>query len=132
VPTLFVEGQAVVPTTAIAYYRRLVKRPLKPFPAGIQIVAGNSNSATPQRLTVTYWDCGDQVNIAPTASAPSCVDGRLSLHVNFPDCWDGKDLLYDNQKNTAYSVNAVCPRGYPVPMPALQLVIRYPPARRER
>jgi hypothetical protein len=126
VPTLFVNGQAVVPATAIAYYRRLVKKPLKPFPAGIQIVAGNSKSTTPQRLTVTYWDCGDQVNIPPTASAPSCVDGQLSLHVNFPDCWDGKNLLYDDQKNTAYSVNGVCPRGYPVAMPALQLVIRYP------
>jgi uncharacterized protein DUF1996 len=125
-PTLFVNGQAVVPTTAIAYYRRLVKKPLKPFPSGIQIVAGNSKSTTPQRLTVTYWDCGDQVNIPPTASAPNCVDGQLSLHVDFPDCWDGKNLLYDNQKNTAYSVNGVCPRGYPVAMPALQLVLRYP------
>jgi hypothetical protein len=126
VPTLFLDGQAVVPATAIAYYRRLVKKPLKPFPAGIQIVAGNSKATAPQRLTVTYWDCGDQVNIPPTASAPSCVDGQLSLHVNFPDCWDGKNLLYDNQKNTAYSVNGVCPRRYPVAMPALQLVLRYP------
>src|SRR5215471_772046 len=65
VPTLFDNGQAIVPTTAIAYYRRLVKKPLQPFPAGIQIVAGNSKSTISQRLTVTYWDCGDEVNIPP-------------------------------------------------------------------
>jgi hypothetical protein len=125
-PTLFVGGQAVTPTIAIAYYRRLVRTPLKPFPAGIQIVAGNSHATAPQRLYVTYWDCGDQVNITPTASPPDCVDGQLSLHVNFPDCWDAKSLLYANQKNTAYSVNGRCPKGYPVAMPALQLVFRYP------
>ena len=125
-PTLFAGGAAVTPTTANAYYRRLITTPIKPFPAGLQMVAGNSHATTPQRLTVTYWDCGDLVNIPPTASAPDCVDGQLSLHVNFPDCWDGKNLLYDAQKNTAYSVNGRCPKGYPVPMPALQLVFRYP------
>jgi hypothetical protein len=125
-PTLFVGGQAVTPTIAIAYYRRLVRTPLKPFPTGIQIVAGNSHATSPQRLYVTYWDCGDQVNLTPTASAPDCVDGQLSLHVNFPDCWDGKTLVYNNQKNTAYSVNGRCPKAYPVAMPALQLVLRYP------
>ena len=53
------------------------------------------------------------MNVPPTASVPDCVDGQLSLHVNFPDCWDGKNLLYDNQKNTAYSVNGRCPTGLP-------------------
>ena len=89
---------------------------------------GNSHATAPQRLNVTYWDCGDLVNIPPSANIPNCVDGQLSLHVNFPDCWDGKNLLYDNQKNTAYSVNGRCPKGYPVAMPALQLVYRYPKA----
>ena len=69
-PTLFVNGQAVTPAAAIAYYRRLVRTPLKPFPAGIQIVAGNSHATQPQSLAVTYWDCGDLVNVAPTASVP--------------------------------------------------------------
>jgi len=124
-PTLFAGGQAVTPTTAIAYYRRLVRAPLRPFPAGLQIVAGNSHATAPQRLNVTYWDCGDLVNVPPSANIPNCVDGQLSQHVSFPDCWDGKNLLYDNQKNTAYSVNGRCPKGYPVAMPALQLVYRY-------
>jgi hypothetical protein len=125
-PTLLVGGQPVTPTTAIAYYRRLVRTPLKQFPPGLQIVAGNSHATAPQRLVVTYWDCGDLVDVAPSSGVPDCADGTLSLHVNFPDCWDGRNLLYANQKNTAYSVNGRCPKGYPVAMPALQLVFRYP------
>ncbi len=45
-PTLFVGGQAMTPATAIAYYRRLVRTPLRPFPAGLQIVAGNSHATS--------------------------------------------------------------------------------------
>jgi hypothetical protein len=125
-PTLFAGGQAVTPTTAVVYYRRLAKAALRPFPTGLQIVAGNSRATMPQRLFVTYWDCGDLVNVPPSSNVPDCVDGQLSLHVNVPDCWDGKSLLSANQKNTAYSVNGRCPKGYPVAMPALQLVFRYP------
>ena len=78
------------------------------------MVAGNSKSTTPQRLTVTWWDCGDLTSSVPhTANVPQCQDGNLSLHVNFPDCWDGKTLYYDNQKNTAYSVNGALPEGLP-------------------
>jgi Domain of unknown function (DUF1996) len=125
-PTLFVGGEAVTPTTAIAYYRRLARVPIKPFPAGLQMVAGNQSATTPQKLVVTYWDCGDLVNIAPSSSVPDCADGALSLHVNFPDCWDGKNLLYAKQHNTVYSVNGRCPRDHPVALPALSLVFRYP------
>ena len=59
-PTLFVGGQAVVADDGDRLLPAAGRKPLKPFPAGIQIVAGNSKSTTPQRLTVTYWDCGDR------------------------------------------------------------------------
>ena len=125
-PTLFVGGNAVTPTTMIAYYRRNTTAPVRPFPAGIQIVAGNSKATAPQRFTVTWWDCGELINVPHTAAIPQCQDGSLSLHVVFPDCWDGRNLAYANQKNTAYSVNHRCPKGYPVPLPALTMLIKYP------
>jgi hypothetical protein len=125
-PTLFVGRDPVSPTTAIAYYRRATRVPVKPFPAGLQIVAGNAGSNRPQSLVVTYWDCGDLVNVPRSSDVPSCSDGTLSLHVNFPDCWDGKSLLSENQRHMAYSVNGRCPAGHRVPLPALSLVYRYP------
>ena len=126
-PTLFVGGEAVTPTVAVAYYRRLTTTAVKPFPPGLQMVAGNARSTKPQSLLVTYWDCGDLVNVPHSSDVPDCPDGSgLSLHVNFPDCWDAMSLLSDNQRHLAYSVNGRCSKRFPVPFPALALVLRYP------
>jgi hypothetical protein len=126
-PTLFVGGDAATPTVAVAYYRRLTTAPVKPFPAGLQIVAGNSKATRPQSLLATYWDCGDLVNVPRSSGVPDCPDGSsLSLHVNFPDCWDAKSLLSEDQKHLRYSINARCPKAFPVALPALSLVLRYP------
>jgi hypothetical protein len=125
-PTLFVGGDPVTPTTAIAYYRRLTVKPVRAFPPGLQIVAGNQKATVPQRLNVTWWDCSELAKAPRTANVPQCQDGQLSLHVDFPDCWDGKTLAFANQRNTRYSVNGVCPKTHPVGLPALSLVLRYP------
>jgi uncharacterized protein DUF1996 len=126
-PTLLVGGEAVTPTAAVAYYRRLTRVSVRPFPPGLQMVAGNARATKPQSLLVTYWDCGDLVNIPRSSNVPDCRDGTsLSLHVNFPDCWDAKSLLSDNQRHVRYSVNGRCPKAFPVNVPALSLVLRYP------
>jgi hypothetical protein len=126
-PTLLVGGEAVTPTVAVAYYRRLTRASVRPFPPGLQMVAGNARSTRPQSLLVTYWDCGDLVNVPRSSNIPACADGTsLSLHVNFPDCWDAKSLLSDNQRHVRYSLNGRCPQAFPVSLPALSLVLRYP------
>jgi hypothetical protein len=51
----------------------------------------------------------------------------LELHVNFPDCWDGKHLdSPDHQSHMAYSRNYVCPASHPVKVPLIRLNVRYP------
>jgi hypothetical protein len=129
-PTLFDGVEPVVPKQAIAYYRRLTTASLKPFPPGLQMVAGNSHAPGQQSIRVVSWDCGDLSDVARSSKVPDCPDGStLSLHVNFPDCWDGKALKSPNQAHVAYSIGARCPPGHPVAMPALALVYRYPVAR---
>jgi hypothetical protein len=126
-PTLLVGGEPVTPTVAVAYYRRLATARVMPFPPGLQMVAGNARATKPQSLLVTYWDCGDLVNVPRSSNVPDCPPGTsISLHVNFPDCWDAKSLLSDNQRHVTYSLNGSCPKAFPVPMPALSLVLRYP------
>ena len=52
---------------------------------------------------------------------------RLELHVDFPDCWDGKRLdSRDHKSHMAYSRDYVCPRSHPVKVPLIRLMIRYP------
>jgi Domain of unknown function (DUF1996) len=51
----------------------------------------------------------------------------LELHVNFPDCWDGKRLdSRDHRSHMAYSTNYVCPASHPVKVPLIRLTVRYP------
>jgi hypothetical protein len=51
----------------------------------------------------------------------------LELHVNFPDCWDGKHLdSPDHHSHMAYSRGYVCPASHPVKVPLIRLNVRYP------
>src|SRR5579862_4005509 len=42
-PTLYVDGSPVLPVGATIYYRRVTIAPVKPFPPGLHMVAGNSH-----------------------------------------------------------------------------------------
>ena len=51
----------------------------------------------------------------------------LELHVNFPDCWDGKRLdSPDHTSHMAYSRDYVCPASHAVKVPLIRMMIRYP------
>ncbi|MGE5272535.1 MAG: DUF1996 domain-containing protein [Verrucomicrobiota bacterium] len=55
--------------------------------------------------------------------------GGFALHVQFPNCRDGKSLdAPDHRSHTAYSTRGRCPADHPVALPALQVHIRYPSA----
>ena len=93
VPTLFVGGQAVEPRGAVAYYVRRTVDHVRPFPAGLKIIAGNAAASSAQSQRVTYWTCGRSGFRASTV--PTCSEGRrsgLRLVVNFPNCWNGRSL----------------------------------------
>jgi uncharacterized protein DUF1996 len=51
---------------------------------------------------------------------------HLELHVNFPDCWDGKHLdSPDHRSHMAYSRRYVCPPSHPIKVPLIRLNVRY-------
>ena len=130
VPTLIVDGKAVAPRGATIYYRRRTTDHVQPFPQGLKMIAGDSHSMTPQSLRVAFWNCGVQTMIPPSSTAPACPDERgsgLRLHVNFPSCWDGRQLdSTDHQSHMAYSRAGSCPATHPVSVPAISLIYRYP------
>jgi hypothetical protein len=131
-PTLVVNGLAVEPRGATIYYRRKTLEPVRAFPAGLKMIAGNSRATAPQDLKVAFWNCGAQAGVAPSATVPTCANTRaegLRLHVNFPNCWDGRHLdSQDHQSHMAYSVGGRCPATHPVAVPAISLIYRYPVA----
>jgi hypothetical protein len=127
-PTVFVDGRATPPTGATIYYQRNTQKRLRPFPAGLEMIAGNRLARRPQSLLVTNWDCGDLENVPRSSDPPVCPEGAtVRLRVNFPDCWNGKALdTLDHRSHMAYSVGGRCPRSHPVAVPALSIVYRYP------
>jgi hypothetical protein len=125
-PTLLVSGAPVLPADAIVYYRRLTDAKLKPFPAGLKMVAGNSHAFAPQSILVTYYDCGNFSDVQRSNSIPDCGGSDLRLTVNFPDCWNGKTLdSRDHKSHMAYSRGGKCPKSHPVAVPSISLVYRY-------
>ena len=133
VPTLFVRGRPVQPTSVAAYYRLPNYGDLRPFPRGLRMIAGDAHARRPQSLRVTGWDCGVSVagGVRPTSSVPTCRGTRVSqllhLHVHFPDCWDGRRLdSPDHKSHMAYSRSYRCPASHPVKVPKLELILGYP------
>lgn len=132
VPQLYVDGVPATPAGINAYYRTGRRDPasIRPFPLGLKIVAGNSMATGPQSPRVTTFGCRGTNGVGASASAvPTCATGRgqgLTMSIHFPDCWNGKDLdSADHKSHMAYSVRGVCPTGYPVPVPALTVHVKY-------
>jgi hypothetical protein len=136
-PTLYLDGYPVKPRAAAIYYRRLTKAPVRPFPAGLRMVAGNSKALRPQSPRVTSWDCAVfkenfystrmTQNAAASSGIPECSQyANLQLKVTFPDCWNGTSLDSANHKShMSYSVAGRCPASHPVALPSITLVYSY-------
>jgi len=129
-PTLLLNGQMIPPTGATIYYRRKTLAPLRAFPAGFKMIAGDRHATSPQGMQITYWNCGAASSVPASTEIPTCPSPRgqgLRLHVNFPSCWDGRHLdSADHQSHVAYAVRGACPASHPVAVPAISLIYRYP------
>jgi hypothetical protein len=125
IPALYQNGVLVNPNPMRAYYRIKVRHPsatVRPFPAGLKMIAGNAHATGP--TGVALWSCntGTFFNMPPT-----CPPGQpLNLRINFPDCWDGVHLdSADHQSHMAYSNKGTCPASHPVALPFLQYNVNY-------
>jgi hypothetical protein len=152
VPTLFQDGREVRPMKAQLYYVLRGHDQMRAFPAGLKMIAGDADATRPQSTRITYWTCGGHaVRSAPSATVPetcpvlsgnvfAILRGKkgptkirvrsktfLELHVNFPDCWDGRRLdSPDHRSHMAHSRQYVCPASHPVKVPLIRLQTRYP------
>jgi Domain of unknown function (DUF1996) len=128
-PTLLVNRQIVAPRGATIYYRRKTLAAVRTFPAGFKMIAGDRHAIAPQSMKVTYWNCGDASSIPASSEVPTCPNARgqsLRLHVNFPNCWDGRRLdSADHMSHVAYAQRGACPASHPVAVPAIALIFRY-------
>jgi Domain of unknown function (DUF1996) len=157
VPTLYQDGHEVRPPKGQFYYNLRGYDQMRPFPPGLKIVSGDAHAHHAQSKQIVYWDCGGRAGARtpPSSTVPtscgvihmrfkvkfkkcrSCpltakvyeadIQTYVELHVNFPDCWDGKRLdSPDHHSHMAYSRDYRCPASHPVKVPLIRLNIRYP------
>ncbi len=115
-----------------AYYSRNgLSGQIQPIPLGLRMIAGNSMAQTAQSIDIVHYNClhfpqGGQVT-GSSANIPSCPAGSyLSGRVDFPNCWNGKDLdSADHKSHMAYATGGHCDAAHPVELPTVFLRIRW-------
>ena len=127
VPTLFDGDTPIRPLVALAYYVKRTYEPIHLFPAGLRMLAGNSMATRRQPTSNVWWTCGGIGAPGRSATVRPCA-GTVQLRVDFPNCWDGKNVdSADHKGHMAYSTAGRCPSSHPVPVPTIALIVLYPP-----
>jgi hypothetical protein len=122
-------GNPVQPESGQFYYKTgyegIAPAEVKPFPQGLRMIAGDAKSAGPGQPRA-YWACHENYIGHPSA-IPTCpVGDRVVMMVQFPQCWDGKNLdSSDHKSHMSYPVNGDCPSTHPVAIPEISFNIYY-------
>jgi hypothetical protein len=140
-PSLFRGNSQVKPAGSYAgrstrqrsYYRADNLKPgtkIEPFPADLRVVAGNAKARNaaenPALGKEIYWGCSENSTGKLTAPPASCGTGIISLHVGFPNCWNGKLTHKNDTANLRYPSSGVCPTGFTRALPRLIQRFEYP------
>ena len=73
VPTLFAGGRAARPLVGVGYYVRRTSKPVRAFPGGLVMIAGNQNA---KRHSRSPWSAGAAAASALRPGRPSCRTAR--------------------------------------------------------
>jgi Domain of unknown function (DUF1996) len=102
---------------------------IEPFPPDLRVIAGNSNAASaadnPKLGKEIYWGCSDNSTGKLTVPPPSCSTRILTLHVGFPNCWDGTLTHSDDTPHLRYPSSEKCPAGFAHALPRVILRLEY-------
>lgn len=120
-------GKPITPQSAQVYYKTgyngIAPRDVNVFPQGLRMVAGDAKMTGPGQPH-SYWSC-ETYNGHPNA-IPDCGGERVLMAVQFPQCWNGRDLdSADHKSHMAYPENGRCPSTHPVAIPEISFNIYY-------
>lgn len=136
-------GAPVTPSGMQVYYKTgyngVRPQDVRPFPAGLKLVAGSAATTTPNPSPHDYdrivnYDCnnsdGTSFNHIPTnaeGNAGGCAPGTwFVMEIEFPQCWDGVHLdSADHKSHMAYPTGAGCPADHPVALPEVTERVLY-------
>lgn len=137
-------GAPLKPFRGIIYYKmgKVPGKFIQPFPKHLRMIAGNANAKVESESSADFACVNESAKNYLTGVGkviPACaksttgriVDGYIRLKVEFPNCWDGKNLdspdhkshmTYANgghkdAKGNWYYPENKCPTTHPIPVP---------------
>ena len=131
------DGTPVKPESLLVYYKtgHIEGDNVKPFPAGLRMIAGDMKSSGPQELGRINWTCapegagGERSGTIP-ANCP--VGNIITATIDFPFCWDGVNLdSPDHKSHMSFEVwnndtrKSQCPTTHPVELPMISEKIKF-------
>lgn len=136
-------GAPISPLNMLVYYKSgefgfHSTEPIVQPPKGLRMVAGNSKGVPvipDPEPWAGHFTCNTPTGTTPWAKGiPNCNAGdKLTYHIDFPQCWDGKNLDSPNHKdhmaervylnNTSTEMH--CPTDHPVRIPAIAFNVDY-------
>jgi hypothetical protein len=109
---------------------------VEPFPPNFKMVQGHmharsiadANSRGAKWGTKMWWGCSDNSVGGKQTSPPNCRSGILTLHVNFPSCWNGKTVNGDAVAagNVKFPSDKKCPSTHPRRLPIVIQRLEWP------
>ena len=128
-------GNIILPDSAIFYYKTgylgIKPSDIKAILKGLRMIAGDGSLSS--RQGQGNWGClevylGHFDSIQDVLNDARCVIGNhIQLSIEFPQCWDGKNLDSSNHKShMANPVNGSCPSTHPVAIPVITFNVRFP------
>jgi hypothetical protein len=102
---------------------------VEPFPPGFRMIQGynmatsiaDANAHGAKWGSEMYWGCSDNSVSGKLTSPPNCATGIITLHVGFPNCWDGVRVEGDAiaAGHVKFPSGGVCPSGFGHVLPRL-------------
>ncbi|MFL5737412.1 MAG: DUF1996 domain-containing protein [Actinomycetota bacterium] len=138
VPALYEDGHRILAkggaTRQQLYYRDSNLRAgthVRAYPRGMQLIAGDSHARSirgnRELGEEIYWGCSDNQPEGKFTQPIDCSTGIMTLHVGFPNCWDGKHLSMARVPGAVvYPEDGMCPASHPIALPRLIARFEYP------
>ncbi|QLK60457.1 DUF1996 domain-containing protein [Enterobacteriaceae bacterium Kacie_13] len=130
------DGTEVRPAYQKTYYQTVnsIEYPLTSFPKGLQLLAGDHKGTGPSNVinflcndNKGYSHSADKTCLPPSSTVPI----QLNIAIQFPNCWDGKNIAAKpsattHKTNAVYAdSNGACPADYPKHIPTVNMNIAY-------
>lgn len=130
VPALMDQDQNVLlPDMIHVYYKSgysgVKPQEIQPFPHGLKLIAGDSSRTEASDAIPGYFECNEYPNRSPGLPQNCASGSTLRIAIDFPQCWDGKNLDSEDHKRHMAYAEAGCPASHPVPLTQVSYILEY-------